>query len=121
MLSASTARRSPDSASNSAVWPLPATPAMPTISPARIFEIDVVQRRAAAAVAGDAEVVQQQARLAHLVGDLARGARHLGADHQPGEARRALHPRIDLGDELAAAQHGGALAEAAHLVELVAR
>ena len=41
----------------------------------------------------------------------------VAADHQPGKARRRLLARIDIGDDLAMAQDGGAVAEALHLFE----
>jgi hypothetical protein len=45
--------------------------------------------------------------------------RRLGADHQARQARVRLLRRIDLAGDLAAAQHGAVVAEAADLVELV--
>ncbi len=50
-----------------------------------------------------------------LVADL----RDLAADHHPRQAGRGFGARVGARDDAAVAQHGGGLAQAAHLVELV--
>ena len=71
----------------SSVWPLPATPAMPTISPARTSSDDAAQgRQAAVAVGLDAR--RRTARTGPgWNGVRSSRSRTVPADHQAGEAR----------------------------------
>ena len=80
--------RSPAMASASSRWPLPATPATPTISPARTSEGHVVQRRRAAVALG-AHARDLEDHLAGAVAaGLAPGVLDLAPHHQGGQRRR---------------------------------
>ncbi|OPZ04735.1 MAG: hypothetical protein BWZ09_01587 [Alphaproteobacteria bacterium ADurb.BinA305] len=63
---------------------------------------------------------QAQAQLAVGLGRAVLAVRQVLADHQPRHRRRGLLRRDALAGDLAAAQHGGGVAERADLVELVA-
>ena len=104
--------------SASARWPLPDTPAMPRISPARTRERDVAQRRAGMAARSRrrrARSTRPRRRAGGARGgdDLvaAHQPRHLGARSPPGHRR--------LAGDAAVAQHHAAVGERPHLVELV--
>ena len=114
----STLRR-PAIASISSVWPLPSTPAMPTISPARTSNetsADLLER----AVVVDRAALRPEQRLRRLAGALVDPQQHLAADHQARQAllgRPCRRQRLDL---LAAAQHRDPVGDLEHLVQLVA-
>ena len=102
----------------SARWPLPETPAMPTISPARTARL----RRRCSGVPAWPEVEMPCERQHGRA--LRRGAprrRHdLVAAHQPrhlGGGRRG--GVVDVAGDAAVAQHHAAMGQRAHLVELV--
>ena len=112
-------RRRPVIASISSVWPLPSTPAMPTISPARTAK-ETPLHLLDPAVVEDVEILDLEQRLARLGRRLLDAEQHLAADHRAGQRllRRAL-PRHGL-DRLAAPQHGDPVGDLEHLVQLVA-
>ena len=114
---ASTARR-PVIASTSSLWPLPSTPASATISPA--CTVSEAPRTAGRPRSSrDLEVADLEHRLLGLRRRLVDAQQDLAADHQP---RQRLLGRA-LGrhgvDPLAAPQHGDAVGDLEHLVELV--
>ena len=85
--------RRPVIASISSAWPLPSTPAMPTISPAAHL-----QRQAAhgleAAVVVDDEVLHDQARLRRASpGALSIAQHDVAADHEPARGSPRSRPR----------------------------
>ena len=86
------ALRRPVSASTSSVWPLPSTPAIPTISPARTLEGHAAHGLEAAVVAARAGR-RPRAALAGLGGRLLDAEQHVAADHQPREALPRSRPR----------------------------
>ena len=110
--------RMPASASSNSDWPLPATPAMPTISPARSAERDVLD-------AGDAAIVAhgQSARLQHdlagMGGALLDLENDLAADHRVGEFGRRGFRRLESRDDFAAPHHRDAIGQAHDLAQLV--
>ena len=113
--------RSPDSAAISSFWPLPETPAMPTISPRTRRQIDADEIGAERIVRR-----QRQIRAPRAVRRRARAAsRCCGCGRSPPIIMRAsdgdaLAARIASAGDLARAQHGRAVAQRADLVELVA-
>ena len=114
-------RSSPDSAAISSCWPLPETPAMPTISPARTSKRDA---RPASMPNGSSfgkrEAAHRRARPRRRCACAVLQLRRLGADHQARQAGVGLLRRVDLAGHLAAAQHRAVMAQRADLVELVA-
>ena len=92
---------------------------MPTISPARTSN-DTPRTASSSRSSQHAEVVDLEQRLRGARRRLLDAQEHVAADHQPRELRlrRACGgQRLDL---LAAAQHGDAVGDLQHLVELVA-
>ncbi len=111
--------RIPVTVSASSRWPLPATPAIATISP-RAHRQRHTAQRVASAVAVAPQVAHLEHRLAELRGAFDPfGERHLAADHQRGERARRRARRFDRLDVLAAAQDGDAVGDGLHLVQLV--
>ncbi len=109
---------SPESAAISSCWPLPETPAMPRISPARTSKSIALERGPERILLGQREAAHREderagAHLAMLE------LRRLGADHEARQAGVGLLGRIDLARDLAAAQHRAVVAQGADLVELV--
>ena len=109
---------SPVIASMSSVWPFPSTPAIPTISPARISKRD-------SADALDVPFVED-VEIVHLEDRLPRGDRLLldaeedvAADHQPREPRLGGAGRRERVHCLSSAQDGDAIRDLEHLVQLV--
>ena len=86
------AARWPTSASTSSRWPLPETPAMPRISPARTCRLSVVHGQRAA-VAHRAQPVDLAARPAHRRRSQLRGARGCACRAPSARARRRARPR----------------------------
>ena len=74
--------RCPDSASTSSLWPLPETPAMPTISPDLTLQIEAGDRVAAFVVFGE------------QAGDLERVAASCGASTRAADGRTTASPII---------------------------
>ena len=112
--------RSPDSAANNSSWPLPATPAMPRISPP-LTSSETSWRCTPCGSSGSSErslidsrgtVRGAPARRFHLA--------DFGADHHPRQRRRGFLARIAGRYLLAAAQDGRGVAQPLHLVQLVA-
>ena len=83
-------------------------------------EMEVAQVGAEGVVRGVRQPRQAQAELAAGLRRVVLAARQLLADHQARHRLRALLRRDALAGDLAAAQHGGGVAELADLVELVA-
>ncbi len=108
-------RRSPRRAR---AWPLPSTPAMPTISPARTVS-DTPRTASRCAVVDDVQVVHLEHRLARPRRRLRDLEQHLAADHQLGQAALGGALGGDRRDLHAAPQHGHAVGDLQHLVELV--
>ena len=111
--------RRPVSASTSSVWPLPSTPAIPTISPARTSN-ETPRTALELAVVEHVEVLDVEQRLLGLGGRLLDAEEHVAPDHQPrqlclGGTRGGQ--RLDL---LAAPEHGDPVGDLEHLVQLVA-
>ena len=112
--------RIPERASASSRWPLPATPATPTISPSRIANetsLTAVWPRSPATVSPvylERPDVRQLPRLLERSCDV-----DLAPDHQRGEGARRGGCGVDRRDRPAAAQHGHAIGDGLHLVELV--
>ena len=114
-----TGRRSPVIASISSVWPLPSTPARPTISPARtVSETPLTAAQPALVV--DLEVSHLQQRLAGLCRLLFHAEQHLAADHHAREARLGRALARNGVDPLAAPQDRDPVGDLEHLVQLVA-
>ena len=112
--------RSPDSAASNSFCPLPDTPAMPTISPARTVERDRAKRRAERIVGAHVERIDDERRRA---GVRCRDARGCGSS--PPIIIRASDAVVSwrgshCAGDAAGAQHRRALAQRADLVELVA-
>ena len=111
--------RSPVIASTSSDWPLPSTPARPTISPRADLE-----RRGRARPAGRGRRAPRgprpraAARRA-CAGSFSSRKQHVAADHQLGQARLGGALRVDRADLLAAPQHGDAVGDLEHLAQLV--
>ena len=79
--------RMPARTSSSSVWPLPETPAMPTISPARTLRADIVEQAHAAPV-DQAEMLGLEQHLPGCGRRLVERQPHLAADHQLGQLLR---------------------------------
>ena len=80
--------RSPDMASKSSDWPLPATPAMATISPPRTVERDVARARCRCGPSARATSSRSASRTGAVgVGAARAHLARIGADHQAREAR----------------------------------
>ena len=80
---------SPDSASNSSSWPLPATPAMPTISPPRTSSDTSSSATAKGCGFGsDRSLTARRTGASSAAGSGAAQLAELGADHQAREPRR---------------------------------
>ena len=112
-------RRRPVSASISSVWPLPSTPAMPTISPPRTSKETSLHLRDLAVV-DDRQALDLEQRLGRRRVALVDPEQHLAADHQ---ARQPFLGRARGGqglDLLAAPEHGDPVGDLGHLVQLVA-
>ncbi len=111
--------RSPESAAINSFCPLPDTPAMPTISPARtsrlMAESAVPNGSSAGSVRSDTTSAASPACASRC-----RGMRQVGADHHARERRRRFVARIALAGDLSRAQHGRLVAQRADFVELVA-
>ncbi len=106
-------------ASISSVWPLPSTPAIPTISPPRTSKRHVVDLLQPPVVV-DGQPFDPEQRLLRLAGALFDPQQHLSADHQARQTlfgRPRCRQRLDL---LAAAQHRDPVGDLGHLVQLVA-
>ena len=110
--------RMPAIASTSSVWPLPSTPAMPTISPAR-----TASERPRTASRPRSSRTHRSLHREHRLAGVRRRPRdveqHLAADHQLGEAALARALAVDRRDLLAAPQHRDAVGDLEHLVQLV--
>ena len=85
---ASASVRSPDSAAISSFWPLPDTPAMPTISPARTVRLMSASDVPNGSSAGSVRSRTTSALRARLRVAMLR-MRQVAADHHPRERRRA--------------------------------
>ena len=112
--------RRPVIASISSLWPLPSTPAMPTISPARTESETPLHLREPAVVA-HVEVVDLEQHVAlRARRRLLDAQQHLAPDHHPREPglRRAF--ARDRVDRLAAPQNRDPVGDLEHLVQLVA-
>ena len=112
--------RSPVMTSASSDWPLPATPAMPTISPARTSSDTSRSAGRPLSLTAPTSSSRQhhRARARRLPLECLE---HLPADHQPGQLGRVWPARSDAGrGHPALAQHGDAVGDRQHLVELVA-
>jgi hypothetical protein len=108
----------PEIACSSSDWPLPATPAMPTISPARTSKRDILDHIDAAAVA-DRQVLDREHDVAWRGGTLVDMQKHPAADHQLG---KLLHRGLSGGaggDHLAAPHHGDLIRHRHDLAQLV--
>ena len=103
-----TARRMPEIASISSDWPLPATPAMPTISPAANVERDVVDHGDAARIL-DRQVLDRKLDLGRPGLALVDLQQHAAADHQFGQFLDRRLGRL-------ACRHDGALPHHRHSV-----
>ena len=110
----------PASTSTSALWPLPETPAMPTISPDLTLRLTRVDDRPPLPVLG-AETGEVEHGL-HVVVLATFGALadFRVADHHAAHLGDACVLRIAGAGQPAAPQHGEAVAEGFHLAELVA-
>ena len=116
------ARRSriPESASASSRWPLPATPATPTISPSRTANetsFTAISPRSPTTVKPvhfEGPDVGQRPRLLERSRDV-----DLPTDHEGGERAERGRLRIDGGHGPATAQHRHAVGDGLDLVELV--
>ena len=75
------------SASISSVWPLPSTPAMPTISPRWMSKRDVVEGGPAAGVGDGRGPATDELDLVGDGGLAGLGGGQLAADHQLGQLR----------------------------------
>ncbi len=117
------AGRSPISASHSSVCPLPCTPAMPRISPARTWNETRPPRSGSRPPR--AGVLGRDGQLADVQHDVAGPGRfladpqlHRPADHQRGQLGVG-GGRRPLADHLAAPDHRDAVGDGLHLLELV--
>ena len=122
MVRAAAARRSPVSASISSAWPLPATPAMPTISPP-LTAISMSSRSTPNCSAlGEPEAVRPASAPGRWRGDGRAAAEASVAPSIIAASCCALSWRgSQLATTLPRAQDGGAVAQRADLLELVAR
>ena len=111
--------RSPTTASTSSSCPLPATPAMPKISPARTSKRDVAHDLVPAVVA-DGEVGDAQHRLRRMALAAVDGQLHVATDHQLGQVVLVRLAGNAAADHLAAADDGDPVGDLQHLVQLVA-
>ena len=93
MLSAATGS-SPDSAEPSSAWPLPATPAMPTILPASTRRLMSLSSCAKGPCGGRLRPRSSREWSASSWSPRRRGGLRLAPDHHFGEARRGLGGRI---------------------------
>ena len=109
-----TKRLSPVRTDISSVWPLPAIPAMPRISPPETCEFRCLARSTPnwASEADRERRDDERSRASPALGPDARRA-DLLADHQLGQAARRLHLGVALGDLAPAAQDGRPLAKRA--------
>ena len=108
---------SPAIASISSRWPLPSTPAMPTISPARTSNDTPLTTRFEPAP--HREVADAQRHAARFRRRLVDAQQHLAADHQARQLRRARVFRLDAADDLAVAHHRHVVGDREHLRQLV--
>ena len=112
---------SPDSASKSSSWPLPATPAIDTISPPRTSSEMLSRATAKGCGRGiDRPLMASRTGADSPTWRRRRQFAEFGADHQAREARRGLLLRIALGDDLAVAEDRRVVADRAHLLEPMA-
>ena len=111
--------RSPVIASTSSSWPLPATPAMPKISPARTSKLTpwtTSRPRSSAA----ADILGHEHRLAGRALAAVDGELHVAADHELGEVLLVRLGRNARADDLAAPDDGDPVGDLEDLVQLVA-
>ena len=101
------------------VWPLPSTPAMPTISPARTSN-DTPRTFGDAAVVRGVQIGHDEQRLGRLRRSLLDAQDDVAPDHHPGELRLGGALACDGADLPAAPEHGDAVGDLEHLVQLVA-
>ena len=113
---------SPDSASISSFWPLPAMPATPRISPGATAKLTCF--RSAPNGLGEAIVSRSTTRRGGAARSTTRRLRRrrleLGGDHQLGELLGRFLARIAMGDDAAEPHDRRGVAERANLLELVA-
>ena len=110
----------PEQGLDSSAWPLPSTPAIPTISPATQVEVDAFDLNGAVGRG----VADRQ--LTHRQNDAAWGLRrplhrqaHGAADHHADKFVLVCRRSCDRGDAAAVAQHSDAVGDRQHLVHLM--
>ena len=108
------------SASTSSSWPLPATPAMPRISPARTSKLDAADGLVAAVVRRPGGPSTLSTTSAGCDSPRSTVELDVAADHQLGEVLLVGLGRDPLADDLAAPDDRDPVGDLEHLVELVA-
>ena len=101
-------------ASISSVWPLPSTPAMPTISPRRTVERDVVEqrRRAALGVDGQAHDLERDVGRSTVLSRVSGAGSSLPTIISARSRAVTVDGSVDLGDRAAGADDGDRVGEA---------
>ena len=115
----SSAGRRPVIASMSSVWPLPSTPAIATISPARTAN-ETPRTFSSPRSSKTCRSLTSSATSPGVVGCLLDAKQHVATDHHAGEpllGRALARNRVD---PLAAAKDGDPVGDLEHLVQLVA-
>ena len=110
----------PASTSTSALWPLPETPAMPTISPALTLRLTALMTGRPSPSSAQRPARSSTALRVVVLAALGALADFGVADHHAAHLGDARVLRIARAGQPAAPQHGEAVAEGFHLAELVA-
>ena len=110
--------RSPLIASISSLCPLPSMPATATISPAQTCS-ETPSTAGSPRSSIDVDVLELQQRLAGRARLLLDAQHDVAADHHPRQRRLVGAGGLDRADRLAAPQHGDAVGDLEHLVQLV--
>ncbi len=108
----------PASASSNSDWPLPATPAMPTISPALNWN-ETSSTRVTPRSSRTVKPARLQHDLAGMRGPLVDLENDLAADHRVGEFGRGSLRGLERRNDFAAPHHRDAIRQAHDLAQLV--
>ena len=112
-------RRSPPIASTSSFWPLPSTPAMPTISPERISSSRPRRRPAAGGRRRRRGPPSAGRARPAAPGCFSTRQDHGPADHHPRQVRRLRLAGVVVADHLPSSHHGDPVGDLDHFAELV--